>query len=345
LDAIYKGSVKDLYRSSQGVIFCYSDRYSIFDWGEMPDLIPNKGLNLAKMQVWSYRLLEKFGIKTHLMGFYENQISSKVEVEEFQRFQCQYDEVEKKFCYQAPGLEKELWALPLEVIFRFNVYRRSSFYDRLDDTFYLTQLGLSEKEIQDLQRKKKELPAKQDHFELPRPIVEYFTKLEPQDRLLTLAEAREISGLSFSQIQTLSDKTLKVAQILKKYLEECQIELGDGKLEWGMNHRSSEFILIDTIGPDELRMTYQGIPLSKELLRIYYRNTDWYQKVEEAKIKAKEAKDPDWRKYLPQSSYPPSLPKNWILVLSKIYEYFGSLDTKRIRVSESHLIEQIRELI
>ena len=55
------GSVKDLevlespYESKEGRgIFHFSDRYSVFDWGEMPDNIKNKGAALAMMATFNF---------------------------------------------------------------------------------------------------------------------------------------------------------------------------------------------------------------------------------------------------------------------------------------------------
>ena len=47
---VYQGSVKDIYeQGSNELIFSFSDRYSVFDWGEMPDQIPQKGECLSLM--------------------------------------------------------------------------------------------------------------------------------------------------------------------------------------------------------------------------------------------------------------------------------------------------------
>jgi phosphoribosylaminoimidazole-succinocarboxamide synthase len=48
---LYEGSVKNL-RGVDGqspLIFEYSNRYSVFDWGAMPDELDNKGASLAFM--------------------------------------------------------------------------------------------------------------------------------------------------------------------------------------------------------------------------------------------------------------------------------------------------------
>ena len=46
---IYQGSVKNLYQVNEGILFEFSDKYSIYDWGEMPDKIDKKGSNLAQI--------------------------------------------------------------------------------------------------------------------------------------------------------------------------------------------------------------------------------------------------------------------------------------------------------
>ena len=69
------GSVKDLQtlekptetQSGEG-IFEFSDRWSAFDWGTMPDGIPGKGPALAMMAAHTFEQLEERGIDTHYLG-------------------------------------------------------------------------------------------------------------------------------------------------------------------------------------------------------------------------------------------------------------------------------------
>ena len=58
---LYAGSVKDVYGiAGQGpYVFDFSDRYSIFDWGEMPDSLPGKGEALAVMGDLFFRHLAR----------------------------------------------------------------------------------------------------------------------------------------------------------------------------------------------------------------------------------------------------------------------------------------------
>src|SRR5687768_8149840 len=50
MELIYEGSVKNVYRDSlnpQVHYFDFTDDYSIFDWGKMPDKIQSKGKALS----------------------------------------------------------------------------------------------------------------------------------------------------------------------------------------------------------------------------------------------------------------------------------------------------------
>ena len=53
--------------------------------------------------------------------------------------------------------------------------------------------------------------------------------------------------------------------------------------------------MIDSIGPDELRLSYRGISLSKENLRQCYQGGPWHKALEEAKNLAKKREVSDWK--------------------------------------------------
>ena len=69
------GSVKDLKIISEPTptemgegVFVFSDRYSVFDWGEMPDHIAGKGAALAMMAAFNFEWLKQRGIASHYIG-------------------------------------------------------------------------------------------------------------------------------------------------------------------------------------------------------------------------------------------------------------------------------------
>ena len=79
------GSVKDLVvlrepqNDKAGVgRFIFSDRYSVFDWGEMPDHITGKGKAICIATAYFFEKLETLGIKTHYRGIVENNKSLKL---------------------------------------------------------------------------------------------------------------------------------------------------------------------------------------------------------------------------------------------------------------------------
>ena len=80
------GSVKDLEilkkptQTKTGLgRFIFSDRYSVFDWGEMPDHIDNKGKSLCISAAYFFEKLEKMGIETHYVGLVENEKPKKLD--------------------------------------------------------------------------------------------------------------------------------------------------------------------------------------------------------------------------------------------------------------------------
>ncbi len=48
--------------------FVFTNQYSVFDWGEMPDHVPKKGASLCTMGAFNFELLEVNDIPTHYVG-------------------------------------------------------------------------------------------------------------------------------------------------------------------------------------------------------------------------------------------------------------------------------------
>ena len=69
----------------------------------------------------------------------------------------------------------------------------------------------------------------------------------------------------------------------------------------------------DGIGHDELRLEKNGVQLSKEFLRDFYRQTAWYREVENAK----ENHITHWKAKV---SEPPSLPDKLRNLVSQMYQ-------------------------
>jgi phosphoribosylaminoimidazole-succinocarboxamide synthase len=328
LPLLYSGSVKEV-RGREGrdpYVFEFSNRYSIFDWGEMPDSLAGKGEALAVMgdlffrelgkpwagwqvpaaypENWSRSLtaspvlgaLRKNGLRHHSLGLIDESLASlpagahsrflavkalqrPAAVSSFKGGKVEWD-------YSAYKSRPGSALVPLEVVFRFGAPESSSFLERVErDPAYSRSFGFLEK------------PKAGEWF--PFPIVEFFTKLEPTDRFLSREEAMEVAALTQDEIDELTALTLLLALRLKDFFSPLSLALWDGKFEFSFLPGESGkrgFQLVDSIGPDELRLLGPGgIHFSKEFLRRVYRGTPWYESVGKAKSLAKERGETDWK--------------------------------------------------
>jgi len=332
VEVLYEGSVKTVYQDSENPsvnYFSFSDDYSIFDWGKMPDAIANKGKalsilggtffhQLAKPEGWrslatdkslarfdqrffsgsTYQTLCESGLHHHFLGWTdtdgsaltENQLNGllhaplmKVLAVEVVRPRTFLVDQQTLFDYDVNFSNPFL--IPLEVVFRFGMPQGSSLNKRLDsDPHYYAELGLSEP------------PVASTFFE--RPVIEFFTKLEPKDRFLPVQEAFLMSGLTQEQFVVLYDTALLCALWLYAAFAAKGIELWDGKFEFAWT--AEGLMMVDSIGPDEVRLIYRDVHLSKEAIRQFYRGTPW----EIACQKAKQESGADWKKICPEQPLP-----------------------------------------
>jgi phosphoribosylaminoimidazole-succinocarboxamide synthase len=164
----------------------------------------------------------------------------------------------------------------------------SSLKSRLaKDPSYLSELGLSE------------MPKEGQWF--PHPVLEFFTKLESKDRLLSFQEATTMAGLTAEHFEIMVELSLAIALALYVVFGDKGIELWDGKVEMLLDGRAESaarsVLLADSIGPDELRLLYKGQHLSKEIIRIYYRGSKWEKAVKEAQDICQAKGIADWKDY------------------------------------------------
>ncbi len=284
---VHKGSTKDVYQKGDNFLFKFSDRYSVFDWGEMPDHLEGKGAALAEFTKILYADLAKNGIKHHLV----NSDTKKNEIEV------------TPFTVVRDGssiTKKENVFIPLEVIFRMGFAKGSS-------------LGKKKNSDEWMEAGYDRVYSELEMFSAP--MIEFTTKLERFDRPLTHTEAKELSGLNETEWNSLLQVTHSVAMVLKNKFMQSGITLWDGKIELAAgkyNGSDREIILVDSIGPDELRLTKNNIQLSKEIIRQYYRQTEWYSQLE----KVKEKHGEEFKEFI---SAPPVLPKEFKSSVEEMY--------------------------
>jgi len=312
-ELLFEGSVKNVLKVPQSgdFIFEYSDRFSVFDWGAMPDELDGKGAALASMADFFFKYLgkkeswENWELPEELKRFKFNPL-----LESFKRKGMSHHgvglgtgvnqyKIKPVEVLKPKYLGNNEWdytvyrerpvncLVPLEVVFRFGVPRGSSLLKRTANPDYVKELGL------------KQAPLIGEKF--AKPIIEFSTKLEPSDRYTAYEGARDIAGLNEVEFEALKDFVSLVALRIKDIFREIDVELWDGKFEFAFGEKDEtgnrRFTLVDSIGPDELRLTYKGTQLSKETLRKFYRKSDWYEVVEKSKVMADERGIKDWKEF------------------------------------------------
>jgi phosphoribosylaminoimidazole-succinocarboxamide synthase len=318
------GSVKDLeviQKPTQDVMgvgrFRFSDRYSVFDWGEMPDHINGKGEALCLMGAYCFERLEEKGIKTHYRGLVdsdENVVrlkelrhpSSTMEVSLVNVYKPETRASQGKFAYDYSIYTTELknCLIPLEIIYRNGVPEGSSVLKRLEQgKTTLKDLGLDH------------YPKSGERF--AKPLFDVSTKLEQTDRYVTWEEAQTISGLTNFELIAVKSVLSKVDDTITEMACHAKMENEDGKIELAFDE-ARKLMVVDVVGTlDECRFTYEGFHVSKEIARQFYKKTSWYTDVEEAK-KAAEAKGvTDWKALC--KSQPPKLDAKLKTLISHMY--------------------------
>lgn len=309
------GSVKDLKilkeptKNKLGVgKFIFSDRYSVFDWGEMPDHIPNKGAAIALLGAYFFEKLEERGVPTHYIGLVEEgqakkvaDIKNPVSAMGVELLHVVHPKLkDDRYDYSSYRRKKGGFLIPLEVIYRNFLPEGSSVFRRLENgQIEPEHLGLDSMPV----------PGQK----LDTPFIDVSTKLEITDRYLTWDEAKHISALSDDEIAALKDLTNTTNALITEEFSRIGLTNEDGKIECGFDMRR-RLMVVDVLGTlDECRFTCEGLPVSKEIARIYYRDTEWYLAVEEAKKRDRQ----QWKEICRLS--PPPLPGRLKQAVSQIY--------------------------
>jgi phosphoribosylaminoimidazole-succinocarboxamide synthase len=328
------GSVKDLEtvvkpsRDKMGVgRFRFTDRYSVFDWGEMPDLIEGKGCALCLMGAYCFERLEERAVRTHYRGVVDeggevvkvSELARPVDTMEISLVNVYRPDAYIKdgklhydYSMYTPNLANCL--IPLEIIYRNGLPEGSSVFKRLEQgQLTIQDLGLSH------------YPKPGDR--MSKPIFDVSTKLEESDRYLTWKEAREIAGIGIDEVEEVRDLLFKVNKIITQIAMKADLENEDGKIELALDPQR-KLMVVDVVGTlDECRFTYDGLPVSKEIARQYYRQTSWFRDVEEAKKRAQTEGVKDWKSL--SRSQPPRLKPELRNLISEMYKAAANEVTER----------------
>ena len=260
---IRQGKVKDVYDVDNHTLeFVFSDKISVFD-KIIPSLIPHKGETLCRTSAFWFQVARSCGIRTHFKEFIPpNRMRvRKVEV-------LPSSKINRK---------SKNYLIPLEVISRH--YVAGSLWDRIrSGDMKPAKLGFkSNKEIKYGDK-------------LAEPYIEFTTKLEKVDRLVSKKEALKLAGLGEKEYKEIIKAALMIDANIAEEVEKRDLIHVDGKKEYGFDE-NRELMVVDTFGTaDEDRWwdwehysKGQFNELSKESVRQYYRQIGYYDRLTEAR--------------------------------------------------------------
>lgn len=279
---VAQGSNKDIYEipgEPDHLLFAFSHRISVFDVGALPEGIEGRAESLT---IFARAVAEHLALKG-IPQAYDSKLSKLHSA--FVQRRVSHPRVDSK---SEATADRKVF-VPLEIIVRWGVPVGSS-----------------------LVKKDPERYVVGSRFD--KATVDFTTKLEAQDRPLTRSEAASLcpDGLGIEEVESF---VLHVASHVQEFFRSKGLEIWDAKFEIGFDLESRSLFLVDAVTPDEIRLTLKGfdrVPLSKELLRFWLRQTPWFDEV----VRRKAQGGDHWKQGLPRS---PRLGAWRLDTLSRIY--------------------------
>ena len=226
-------------------VFEYTDNYTVFHYGRMPDLIPGKGEAICRMAVANFLMLEAAGVPTHFRRFIA---PSRIEFD-----LARIPELDTG----TPASGARNYLVPVQVIVRNELPQGSSVHHRLA-AGTLRPSGLGPRGV----------PAAGE--KLDPPLIEYATMLEDINRFVSAAEAQRVAGLSDELFQEMREITVKVNEVITRHASEVGLRHCDGKVEYLVS-ADARMVLADSPGtPDESRLMFGDVHCGKQVIRNWY---------------------------------------------------------------------------
>ena len=293
--------------------FTYRPVFSVFDIGTIIPPVPLDNTTVCLMVGFNFELLEEEGVEsTHYFGVLDSDeklISAReamqkghkpdtMRVQFVHRIQPEFREGQWDYSKFKNPTETS-YVLPLEFISRNELPKESSIWKRIErGELTLADLGLPEGF-----KKGDVLPHGK------RPLLDYSTKFEPDDRYISARQAREILNMDDGTFEKLNETTRKASWTMTRYALSRGFKRIDGKVEYvtmPSNHGQT-IVLGDVVCTwHEDRLLYKGFPVSKQLIRDEMRklNPAWYDEIQRAKAYAKSRRVDDFRTLMnPEITY------------------------------------------
>jgi phosphoribosylaminoimidazole-succinocarboxamide synthase len=232
-------------------IFHFTDHYSIFHLGRMPDQIPGKAEAITRMAVTSLELLTEAGVAHH----FRRQVDATA-------IECDLYPIVDLAPPPGPAGDRrhEDYFVPLQVIFRNCLPPGASLLRRGADRCFVVDPATGS-------------PTFYEGQVFDTPLIEFTTKLEEIDRFIGTEEAKQIAALDDRQLAEVAALAAKVEEVITAHAHTVGLEHFDGKIETA-HTATDQIVVVDTAGtPDENRFSLDGFQVSKQVLRDHYAGT------------------------------------------------------------------------
>lgn len=292
-DILYRGETKNL-RGKPGegpYIIEFSDRYSVFGWGEMPDALQGKAEGLAFLAWFFFDHLGK------PESWQDNAIFTGINGgARLQRL-------------AAEGLSHHMIGLAGGDLRPLSLDREILSPSK---QLLVKPLSYPDDAVRDDQAADRVLPFTANFtFDGDKLAVAY-ADLEDGD-ILSHASAIAKGKLSAAELDELELLAKLVALRLRATCKQVGADLAEGRLHFAVMGAAGaaprDFMLVDSLGPDELRMYIGATELSQDVLRQAYYGSNWIAAVSKAKAMAEERGERDWKRICQEElkAHPPLL--------------------------------------
>ena len=287
--------------------FTYQPVFSVFDYGTITPPVPLDNSTICLMAGFNFEILSDAGFYSHYINLVDHD-GIEINAREAVRRGITPVTMRVRFANRVmPEFKEGAWdytpfkegitcyVLPVEFISRNGLPAESSVWKRLKKgEATLVDVGLpADFKLGD------EIPA-----EL-RPLLDYSTKFEPEDRYLTAEKTIELSGFNATRFAALNAITKGASNLMTNYAASRGFKREDGKVEYVTGFlQTQKDMLGDAVCTwHEDRLTYEGFVVSKQLIRNQIKkvSADWVAEIERAKQQAKEEGKKDFRPLMNQN--------------------------------------------
>jgi phosphoribosylaminoimidazole-succinocarboxamide synthase len=178
------------------------------------------------------------------------------------------------------------FVVPIEFISRVKIGANSSVWKRVArGEISLADLGL---------------PADiQPGDPLPRHVLDYSTKYEPEDRYVSNDEARQITGFSAQRWAKINRMTAEASRLMTELAQSRGVQREDGKVEYvTLDQRREQDVLGDAVTTlHEDRLILDGTDITKQAIRdaVKRSSPEWAAEIDRAKTEARRQGVGDFR--------------------------------------------------